>query len=326
MPRVRRKTDAGTRSETLDWVRTAADGRAAAVGMRFDPERAAFVCDWIETHCRLYEGDKAGEPLMLLSFQREFLSRLFGWVRWSDEWVGWVRRFNKAALWAAKKNGKSPLAAAYNLYLLAGDGEPGQKVYMMAGDGTQARIAQKHAVNMVRQSPALDAGQGGDCRINNTTLGIYHLPTHSALEIVTGDDKRSAGTKHGFNGSVTIDEMHVVNRLMMEAVGRAGLSRREPIQASFSTAGTEPSSAGAERWKYGRQVNAGERDDPLFLHVEYAAPDDATEADVEDRLDEYGKAANPAWGAIIKPSEFRADWHASKGDQRRRWRSSCKSD
>jgi hypothetical protein len=105
----RPKTDAGTATETLARVRTAADERAARAGMRFDPERAAFVCDWIENYCRLYEGDKAGEPLLLLGFQRDFLSRLFGWVRWSDEWGQWVRRFTHGAFWGAKKNGKSPL-------------------------------------------------------------------------------------------------------------------------------------------------------------------------------------------------------------------------
>jgi phage terminase large subunit-like protein len=63
-------------------------------------------------------------------------------------------------------------------------------------------------------------------------------------------------------------------------------------------------------------VNAGERDDPHFLHVEYCAPDKATDADIDEHLDEYGKAANPAWGTIVKPSEFRADWQRSKGKPR----------
>jgi phage terminase large subunit-like protein len=298
---------------TRKWISNVADEKAAAAGMRFDAERGAFACDWMERYCCLYEGERAGEPLVLYPAQREFFMRLFGWVRWSDEWGQWIRRFTHAAVWKAKKNGKSPEAAAYNLYLACGEGEPGQKVYMMAHDGGQARIAQMHAVNMVEQSPALAA----DCAVNKTTLQITHGPSRSVIMVVTGDNKRTADSKHGYNGSVTIDEMHVVNRQMMEAVGRAGISRKEPLQTSFSTAGTDPSSVGFERCQYGRQVNAGERDDPHFLHVEYAAPADMTPAEIDSRLDEFGRMANPAWGNLVKPSEFRADWNRSKSEPRK---------
>lgn len=295
--------------DTQGWIRTPADELAAAAGMRFDAERGEFACAWIESRCRLYEGDRAGELLVLLPYQRDFFMRLFSWVRWSNKWRGWIRRFTHGALWAAKKNGKSPLAAAFNLYMASGDGEQGQKVYMMANGGQQARIAQKHTVKMIQQMPA---DERADFKINNTTLNIDHLPTNSLIEIVTGDDQRGADAKHGYNGSVTIDEMHVVNRVMMEAVGRAGLSRREPLQVSFSTAGTDPSSVGFERFQYGRQVGSGERADPHFLHVEYCAPDKVSDADIEENLELYGKAANPAWGELVDPEEFRSDWDRSK--------------
>jgi phage terminase large subunit-like protein len=302
--------------DTKNWIKNAADERAAAAGMRFDVERATFACNWIEEHCCLYEGERAGQPLRLYPAEREFISRLYGWVRWSDEWQQYIRRFTHATFLAAKKNGKSPLAAAHNLYLLCADGEPGQKVYQAAANGQQAGIAQKHAINMVLQSPRLNVKSGGDCKINNTTLQITHLPTNSVLSILTGDDSRGARTKEGLNGSVTYDEMHVVNRQVEERTSRAGISRKEPLNVAFSTAGDDPSSVGAERFQYGRQVNKGERDDPHFLHVEYAAPKNATDAEIEENLEEYGRQANPAWGILVKPSEFRADWNRSRGKPR----------
>ena len=206
----------------------------------------------------------------------------------------------------------SPMAAAHNLYLLCGDNEPGQKVYQAAANGEQARIAQMHAVNMVRQSPELNA----DCKINSQTLLVAHLPTNSQLMILTGDDSRGAKAKEGLNGSVTYDEMHVVNREIEERTSRAGISRKEPINASFSTAGDDPSSVGYQRAAYGRQVNSGERKDIHFLHVEYTAPEKVKEADIEDRLEDLGRMANPAWGKLVKPTEFRADWQRSKGSPR----------
>ncbi len=299
-------------SDTASWIRTAADEKAAKAGMRFDAERAAFACQWIEDQCCLYEGDQAGQPLTLLPFQREFVSRLFGWVRWSGEGGKWIRRFTHAGFWAAKKNGKSPLCAAVNLYLLCGDGEPGQKVYQAAKNGDQARIAQKHAFNMVKQSPKLSA----DCKLHGSTLDIQHRPTNSLLTVLTGDDSRGARAKEGLNGSVAFDEMHVVDREMFERVSRAGISRREPLLLSYSTAGDDPSSVGFERCQYGRQVNSGERNDPHFLHVEYSAPENLTEAEIEENLEAFGRAANPAWGAIVKPSEFQQDWQRSKGNSR----------
>ena len=50
--------------------------------------------------------------MKLLDYQYEFCMRLFGWVRWSDHFKRWVRRFRKSSLWVAKKNAKSPLGAA----------------------------------------------------------------------------------------------------------------------------------------------------------------------------------------------------------------------
>lgn len=302
-----------TDTDTAAWVRDAADERAVRVGgCRFDGERGEFVCNWVETYCCLYEGSMAGEPIHLMPYQRDFLMRLFGWVRWSEEWNQWVRRFTRASLWCPKKCGKSPALAAIGLYLMCADGEQGQKVYTAAKNGDQAKIAQRHAVAMVEQSPALRA----DCKINKSTLQITHLPTRSAMLILTGDDSRGAKAKEGINGSVLIDECHVFDREMHERTSRAGISRKEPINLSVSTAGDDPSSYGFERCQYGRQVSSGERDDPGFLHVEYTTPEKIRDTDIDANLEELGRAANPAWGHIVKPSEFRSDWQSSRNSPR----------
>jgi len=281
--------------------------------MRFNEKRGEKVCDWIETYCCLYEGEFAGQPLKLMDFQRDAVMRLFGWVRWSSERNQWIRRFTRGGLWAAKKNGKSPFLAALELYMLCGEGEPGQKVYTAAKNGDQAKIAQRHAFEMVRQSPQLSS----DCKLHKSTLAIQHLPTNSQMIILTGDDSRGAKSKEGLNGSVFIDECHVVDFEMMERVGRAGISRKEPLNFSVSTAGDDPSSYGHTRFKDGQEINAGRKDDLHYLHVEYCAPEGTlTEADIETRLVDLGKAANPAWGAIVKESEFFEDWGRSKGNPR----------
>lgn len=298
---------------TKKWIFNKADQRAARDGMRFNEKRGEYVCNWIEDNCCLYQGSEyAGKPFKFMPYQREATMRLFGWVQWSDEYNDWIRRFTTGGVWAPKKNGKSPWVAAIELYVVCGDGEQGQNGYTGAKNGEQGRIAQRHAFEMVQQSPLLFA----DCDLHKSMLSIYHRPTKSSMTILTGDDSRGAKAKEGLNGSVFVDEVHVVDREMMERVGRAGISRKEPLFFSVSTAGDDPSSYGYERYKYGQQVNSGERDDPSFLHIEYSAPEGLRESDIEERLEELGKMANPAWGHIVKPTEFRADWNRSKGNPR----------
>jgi phage terminase large subunit-like protein len=154
--------DAATRR----WIRNAADERAAANGCTFDEARGEHVLNFARKYLRLYEGDKAGQVLEPMGWQVEVTMRLFGWVRHSERWGRLVRRFRSASVWIPKKNGKSPTLAWWALYLLCADGEMGQKVYLGAVDGQQARdIAGRHVIEMVTQSPDLMA----ECTINKST-------------------------------------------------------------------------------------------------------------------------------------------------------------
>ena len=115
---------------THDAIKNASDEKAAANGCRFEESRGRDAVDWIERYCKLYEGELAGQPLRLLDWQLDTTLRLFGWVRHSAKWGRAVRRFRQASIWVAKKNGKTPTLAAWGLYLLCGDGEPGAKVIL----------------------------------------------------------------------------------------------------------------------------------------------------------------------------------------------------
>lgn len=296
--------------DTKDWIRTAADERAALAGFAFDGERGIYVCNWMEQNCYLYEGIGAKLPIVLMPYQREFVMRLYSWVYYSDDWKEWIRRFNRATLIVPKKSGKSPLLAANGLYLCCADGEEGQKVFTSAKNGKQALITQTHAVLMVRQSPAL---RDPVCVINKTTNQITHTPTRSCMVILTGDDTRGAQQNEGINGSVLIDELHVFDREMHTRTKGAGISRKEPLNLAVSTAGDDPSSYGFERVKYGRDVNRGAALDPHALHVEYAAPQDASDEDIAANLEAYATACNPALGYTVRLSELKSDYETSKG-------------
>lgn len=294
---------------TRDWIRNAADERAAEAGCRFDPERGQHVLEFARRFLRLYEGELAGQPLDPMPWQFEVTMRLFGWVRHSDRWGREVRRFNRAGIWVPKKSGKSPTLAWWGLYLLTNDGEQGQKVFFGAKDGQQAReISGKHAIEMVLASPELSA----ECSIDRTRMQITHEPTRSLLKPMSSSDSRTQQSKEGINGSILIDETHVVDDLFISRISRAGISRSEPLHIEVSTAGKEPQSYGKRQWDYGQQVERGDVDDAGYFFQAYAAPQTLDDAELAADPGKYGRMANPAWGYTVGEEEFLADYHRSR--------------
>ncbi len=304
-----RKASAKPDAVTKRWIRNASDERAVAAGCRFDEARGQHVIDFAATYLKLYEGDYAGEPLIARDWQVEAAMRLFGWIRWSDRWGRMVRRFNRASIWIPKKNKKSPTLAWWSLYLLLADGEQGGKVFLGAKDGQQARdIAGKHALEMLRMSPELNA----QCSINRNKMLITHEPSRSILMPLSSGDQTSQKAKEGINGSLLIDETHVVDREFISRVSRLGISRSEPLHIEVSTAGKDPDSYGKTQYDRGKLVEAGKIDDQQFFFLCYEAPQDLSDdALARDPL-KYGKLANPAWGHTIDGEEFLQDYERSK--------------
>ncbi len=299
---------------TRRWVRNESDERAVVVGFAFDEVRARFVVDWLRKCLALYEGDWAGQPFTCEDWQYEATMRLFGWVRFdAKRWKRWIRRFRSASIWVAKKNGKSPTLAAWALYLLCGDGEQGGKIFLGAKNGNQAReIAGRHTVEMVRSSPVLFATDGSVCKINWSHMSVSHEPTRSILRPLASDNVASQSAQEGLNGSVLIDETHVVDRRFVNRISRAGISRSEPLQIEVSTVGNDPDSYARERYDYGKRVESGEIKDLQHLFISYEAPQDVTDADLDADPACYAKLANPSWGRIVGEEEYLADYQQSK--------------
>lgn len=293
---------------TAKWVRNRSDELAIDAGCRFDEERANEVCDWIESYCRLYEGQSG--PMVLADWQREATMRMFGWVKWSERLGRWIRRFTRVGIWIPKKNGKTPTAAAWALYLLAGDGEPGQKVFFVAADGGQARLAAKHALEMRNASPELS----DEITVNLTEMKLTHTSTRSEAKPLSSGDKRASDAKQGLNGSCIIDEVHVVTRefISNSSIDKAGASRDEPMHIEVSTAGKNPDGYGKQQYEYGKQVESGEVLDQGYFFLCYEAPQKLTDADLNDDPVKYGRMANPTWGRIIQEEEFLADFNRSR--------------
>lgn len=291
------------------WVLNRSDELAVENGCRFDEERARWAVQWIESYCCLYEGEWAGQSMRLTDWQLDATMRMFGWVRWSEKWQRCVRRFRRVSLWVAKKNKKTPTAAAWALYLLCGDGEQGQKVFLAAKDGQQVRQnLARHTVEMVRASPAL----ARECKINRTTSEIAHLPSKSVMLILSNSNARTQESKEGLNGSAVIDEVHVVDREFMSRIDRMGISRSEPLQIEVSTAGNNPDGYGFEQFARAMEVIEGKREDQELLAIVYTAPQNLTAAELSANPLKYGRMANPAMGHTVDPEEYLSDYNRCK--------------
>ena len=335
---------------TNRWMRNKSDEGAVKRGSYCDVERGAFTVWWIERYCKLYEGEHAGEPLILRSgcehlfdfdfpvmlpwdeggrelslrreeiyskfkadgnhvdWQYECTMRMFGWAKHSDRWERDVRRFREASIWIPKKQKKTPTLASWGVYLTCGDSEPGQKCFACAKDGTQAGISMDHAIAMIEQSPELMA----ECKTHKNEKSIYHIPSRSKYRPLSSSGERNKDAKEGINGSILVDETHVVDRDFINIISRAGISRSEPFRIEVSTAGKYPDGYGKERQDYARLVEKGiETDDGLFVAI-YEAPQDLSDKELAADPIKYGKMANPAWGHTAHEEEYTSDYNNSK--------------
>jgi phage terminase large subunit-like protein len=294
---------------TQRWMRDASDELAVRNGCWFDEERGQWVVDWLYDYLRLYEGEYAGQPFECRDWQYDATMRLFGWVRQSEEWGRVIRRFRKTSIWVAKKNKKSPTLAAWTVYLAFGDGEMGQKVFPTAKDGAQIREnVVRHIHEMILQSDQL----AGECKINKTTGNVFHTPTRSLIMPLSSDNVATQKSKEGLNGSVAVDEVHVVDKQHMRRISRAGISRAEPIHMEVSTAGNEPESYGFGRFQYAQSIIDGRSEDDQTLAIIHAAPQNTKDSDIHADPLKFGKMANPSMGHTVKQSEFLADYTISR--------------
>jgi phage terminase large subunit-like protein len=280
------------------WMRGPADALAVKQGCGFDPERGEAVIEFIEAFCHQFEGRWAGQPLILLEWQRDFIMRLFGWRSPSG-----LRRYRTAYLEVAKKNGKSTLTAALALYFLLADGEAGAQVHLNAYDRDQTDAVYKPAAQMVRHSPELESRlQVLDSR--------KRIVDHASAGLIRANSA-DVPSKDGANASAVIfDELHrQKTREMWNIFEYAGAAREQPIKLSITTAGEDETGVWHLQRDYSEQVNDGRNPDITHLGVVYRALP-------EDNIDDPAtwRKANPSMGETIQEDNFGRELEKAKLD------------
>jgi len=275
-----------------EWIQSEADERAVLAGYRFDLKSAERVRTFFHKFLLHSKGQWAGKPFELMDWQwREIIAPIFGWLRPDG-----TRRYRRGYIEVPKKNGKSVLFSGLSLYLLIGDKEPGAEIYSAAVDRDQASIVFNEAGNMVDASSHLS----GRLRVIRSTKRIVDQRIRSYYKALSAD----VPAKEGLNAhAVLIDELHAQKtRDLWDTLRYAGLSRRQPLLLSITTAGYDRHSICWEQHDYANKVLDGTIEDLAFFAFIVAADDE------DDWTDPYvWRRANPSLGATISEEQFAED-------------------
>lgn len=216
-------------------------------GFILEPQRAIEAIDFIERCCKHSKGSRfSGTPFILSPWQKFCLWNLFGWRRKDDG----MRRFSRALIEIARKNGKSTFAAALALLLLVFDHpvEPVAEIYSAATKEQQARIVHDEAKRMVKKSRSLRK------RLRVLNKSIQYPATDGFFQPIGSDSDSTDGLNtHGVIG----DELHAWqprHRGLFDKLITAGGSREQPLILFITTAGEEKSQIWIEERDYAASV------------------------------------------------------------------------
>lgn len=196
----------------------------------FDPEAAKRKIDFTQ-NLRHHKGVWAKQKLKLkLEPWQQFTDWvLYGWKRTG---VG-VRRFNKAYIEVARKNGKTATAAAAANYAFFADGEEGAEIYCVATKKAQAELAWEAVRDQILKHTYLKT----KVQIYKQKSRILKKGTNSYVALLG----RDSNTEDGLNPSFgLIDEYHAHKTAEMLNVVEDGMGARDqPMIYIITTAGLD---------------------------------------------------------------------------------------
>lgn len=224
---------------------------------KFDAALGQHAIDFIETFCRHYEGELAGQRVKLDLWQKAFVQTLFGWIDRKTK----VRRFNEFMLQIARKNGKSMLSACIMVYMLVADGEAGAQCVSIATKYDQAAIVYKAARKIIEQDPDLDA------LVRPVIGGMEFKLTNSIMQALCSKSKTLDGLNLHY---CSCDELHAIeDRNIYDVTKQAMGARVQPIYGSITTAGFNREGIYDSMYEYAYNVAMGIVIDDRFLAILY---------------------------------------------------------
>lgn len=248
----------------------------------FDSEEAERSVTFIQKFCKIIDGKKAGQPLLLLDWQKELVSNLFGWKRKNTGF----RKYNQVFLFIPRKNGKTVFSVAILLYVLLLDKEEFAQAYFAAADREQARLAFDVLKAMIEKEPKFKTS------LKTLMNSVRYGKTNSFVKVISSEAK----TKHGFNTHFAlIDELHAhPNDELYQVLSTSVGARVQPIVMTITTAGQNKHHICYELYDYSKKLIEGIITDESFLPFVFEGNPDLAIDDIENL-----KKANPSLGVGV---------------------------
>jgi phage terminase large subunit-like protein len=267
---------------------------AASLGRRF-PTLGQRAIDFIQQHCRLTKGRWRGDPFDLFAWQKKFLYQLFE----IDPDTG-RRRYRWAYLEVPKKNGKTEMIAAIDLFLLLADDEESPEIACGSNSDEQADLVFGAARAMCELSPTLaplvECYRREIIRRDNPAAKIIRVSA-------------KAKTNDGRNlSSVTLDELHEFDESgeqLFNVLTNGVAARQQPLTLMITTAGWDLETLCGRMHEHALKILSGEVTDPAFFPTIYAAPDPDVNIDDDAAFERALRIANPSMDKIIDLAFYR---------------------
>lgn len=267
----------------------------------YDVDAATHPVEFIERFLCIPSGD-IGVPFILEPYERMIVELTFGFV---DE--EGVRQIQYTLVEMARKQGKTSLAAAIEIYMLVADGEFAPQIYNAATSKSQASLAYGAVWRMVRQSPKLlkylrkgvvtERGETGI--ICDSNMG-YVVPLSKASDHLDGLDVHAS----------IVDEMAgMSDRSIFDLIRQGTGARRAPVIIAITTQGFVRDGIWDQEREYALKWLDGEVEDDRFLGILFEQ-DSRDEIWIESM---WGKS-NPGIGTVKKVEYLRAQVVKGKND------------
>lgn len=229
----------------------------------YSHKKAQAAIVFVENFCHHHEGELAPGLIKLETWQKAFLSVLFGVVDQDGN-----RQFRECLLVIARKNGKTLLAAAIAAYCTFLDGEYGGRIYFAAPKLEQAALCFEAYHQMILQEPELDAVA------QKRRTDIYVKEWNATAKPLAFSAKKS----DGLNISLAIcDECASwqgdAGLKFYEVIKSSFGARKQPILLAISTSGYVNDGIFDELMKRATRVLLGDSKEKRFLPMLYMIDD-----------------------------------------------------
>lgn len=267
----------------------------------YDPEAAIRPVRFMETFCVIPTG-RLGQPLILEPFQRMMLETIFGFV--DDDGN---RQIQYALIEIGRKNAKSTIAAAIELYLLLADGEGAPQIYSAATSKAQAAGVYGAALRMVKRSSKLAKHVYKGTVVERQEDGIICKDNLGYITKLSHESSHLDGLD--VHGAVYDELAAEKDRAAFDLIRQGTGARDQPLMIVITTQGFVRDNIWDTERDYGVRWLEDKLEDDRFLGIFF---------EMDDRSEIFNEQAwpkaNPGLGSIKKWQYLRDQVNKARND------------